>query len=103
MFKNKGFRYFRFKWQVCKEASSIQVFFKSNGEISYVRASQKGDNMTSPRASSILGKMQKTKLEGFMSCLYAQKVKVSPFSAHFSNHLRNRKHNKSPVSKQEYV
>ena len=34
---------YRFECIVCKEVSSIQVFFKSNGEISYGRARHKGD------------------------------------------------------------
>ena len=33
----------RFECEVCKEVSSIQVFFRSNGEISYGRARHKSD------------------------------------------------------------
>jgi hypothetical protein len=36
-------RCFRFECEVCKEVSSVQVFIKSNGEISYGRARHKSD------------------------------------------------------------
>jgi hypothetical protein len=34
---------YRFECEVCQEVSSIQVFVKSNGEISYGRARHKSD------------------------------------------------------------